>query len=122
MPTKKSLTIVLTGATRGLGRAMVTRFIELGHTVVACGRNATEVANLQKQFGKPHDFAVVDVSTDTSVATWAKRIISEHGAPDLLLNNAAVVNRNAPLWEVPAEEFDNVTAVNINGVAKGKVA
>ncbi len=38
------------------------------------------------------------------------------GAPDLLLNNAAIINRNAPLWKVPAREFSDVIDVNIKGV------
>src|SRR5207245_5026489 len=39
------------------------------------------------------------------------------GPSDLLLNNAALINRNAPLWEVSAEDFDAVIDVNIKGVA-----
>lgn len=117
MADTQPLTIVLTGATRGLGRAMTDRFVELGHTVLGCGRSTNEVASLRKFYGKPHDFEVVDVTSDESVAAWAKRLIAEYGAPQLLLNNAAVVNRNAPLWEIPAKEFALVTAVNINGVA-----
>jgi len=38
-------------------------------------------------------------------------------APDLLLNNAALINRNAPLWKVSAQEFSDVIDVNIKGVA-----
>ena len=43
--------------------------------------------------------------------------LREVGAPDLLLNNAAVINDPAPLWEVSAEEFGQVVDVNIKGVA-----
>ena len=120
MPAKnsqKNKVVVITGATRGLGQAMAARFVEAGHTVLACGRNAADIERLQNEFGPAHDFAVVDVVSDTAVSVWAKRIIAKFGAPDLLLNNAAIVNKNAPLWEVSAEEFDRVTAVNINGVA-----
>jgi NAD(P)-dependent dehydrogenase (short-subunit alcohol dehydrogenase family) len=53
------------------------------------------------------------VASDASVRGWAGRL----SAPDLLLNNAALINRNAPLWKVPAEEFDAVIDVNIKGVA-----
>jgi len=42
--------------------------------------------------------------------------LAAHGAPDLLLNNAALINRNAPLWKVPAGEFSDVIDVNIKGV------
>jgi NAD(P)-dependent dehydrogenase (short-subunit alcohol dehydrogenase family) len=102
--------IVLTGATRGLGRSMVERFAELGHTVLGCGRSAAEIANLRKRFAKPHDFSIVDVSRDEQVEDWARRLVNEYGPPDLLLNNAALVNRNAPLWDVPPDEFQRVVS------------
>src|SRR5262249_45060700 len=95
---------------------MVERFIEAGHTVFGCGRSAAEVANLRKKFAKPNDFAILDVSRNEQVEDWAKRLLAEHGPPDLLLNNAAVINRNAALWEVPADDFGGVVEVNIVGV------
>jgi NAD(P)-dependent dehydrogenase (short-subunit alcohol dehydrogenase family) len=107
--------IVITGATRGLGQALAERFLDLGHTVLACGRSAETVLHLAQAFGPPHDFAVVDVAHDDQVDRWANRLIATHGAPDLLLNNAALINRNARLWEVPAKEFDAVVDVNIKG-------
>jgi NAD(P)-dependent dehydrogenase (short-subunit alcohol dehydrogenase family) len=109
--------ILITGVSRGLGRAMAEEFIRLGHTVMGCGRSEKEIAQLQKQFPTPNDFAVMDVSSDEQVAAWAKRILQSHAAPDLLLNNAALINRNAPLWQIPAQEFSDVIDVNIKGVA-----
>jgi NAD(P)-dependent dehydrogenase (short-subunit alcohol dehydrogenase family) len=108
--------ILITGVSRGLGRAMAEEFIRLGHTVIGCGRSEKAVAELKKQFPAPHDFASVDVSSDEQVASWAKRVLASHAAPDLLLNNAALINRNAPLWEVSAKEFSDVIDVNIKGV------
>jgi NAD(P)-dependent dehydrogenase (short-subunit alcohol dehydrogenase family) len=108
--------ILITGVSRGLGRAMSEEFIRLGHTVMGCGRSETAIAGLKKQFASPNDFAAVDVASDEQVAAWAKRILQSHGAPDLLLNNAALINGNAPLWEVPAKEFSEVIDVNIKGV------
>lgn len=108
--------ILITGVTRGLGRALAEEFIRLGHVVLGCGRSETEIAALQKQFPAPNNFAVVNVADDAQVAAWAKQILSSHIAPDLLLNNAALINRNAPLWQVPAREFSDVIDVNIKGV------
>ncbi len=110
-------TIVITGVSRGLGRAMTEEFIRLGHIVVGCGRSKQAIAALEKQFPPPHDFTAVDVSSDDDVAAWARRVLKSHGPPDLLLNNAALIARNAPLWEVPAKEFSDVIDVNIKGVA-----
>lgn len=109
--------VVITGATRGLGRAMVDEFARLGHVVIGCGRNARDVAALNAALGAPHRFAVVDVTDEAQVRAWAGDVIEHCGVPDLLINNAAIVNRNAPLWTISAEEFDAVIDVNIKGVA-----
>ncbi|HEV2327223.1 MAG TPA: SDR family oxidoreductase [Verrucomicrobiae bacterium] len=110
-------TILITGVSRGLGRAMTAEFIRLGHTVIGCGRSDEAMAELKKEFPTPNDFKPVDVSSDIQVAAWAGRILKSHGPPDLLINNAALIARNAPLWQVPAKEFSDVIDVNIKGVA-----
>jgi NAD(P)-dependent dehydrogenase (short-subunit alcohol dehydrogenase family) len=74
------------------------------------------VEKLQKELGAPHQFRVVDVANESDVQAWANEVLPA-GAPDLLVNNAAVINPNAPLWEVSAEQFDRVIDVNIKGVA-----
>lgn len=114
---KNGKVIVITGVTRGLGRALADRFREAGHTVIGCGRSREAVTRLQEEFGEPHAFAAVDVARDGEVAAWAREVLRAHGAPDLLVNNAAVMNRPAPLWEVPVEEFDLLVDVNVKGVA-----
>ena len=112
MATKR---IVITGVSRGLGRAMVEGFIARGHTVFGCARSAEAMADLRRHHGPPHGFEVVDVDRDGEVRAWAQKVLSS-GAPDLLVNNAALINRNAPLWKVPADEFSQVIDVNIKGV------
>lgn len=109
--------ILLTGVTRGLGRALAERFIEQGHTVIGCGRSAESIRQLQQRYPKPHDFAAVDVAVDGQVRAWAERVLLDVGVPDLLINNAALMNRPAPLWKLTAPEFDPIIDVNIKGVA-----
>ena len=109
--------IVITGATRGLGRAMVGEFIRLGHTVLGCGRSGKEIDRLRKMHGAPHDFYPVDVASDTAMKSWASLCLTSHGVPDLVLNNAGVINANARLWEIEAREFDEVMNTNLRGVA-----
>ena len=109
--------VVITGTTRGLGKAMAVEFIRAGHTVIGCGRSERDVERLREKFDKPHDFYVVDVSSDEEVQSWASLILTHYGPPDLLINNAGVINRNAPLWDVPVREFNAVVDINIKGVA-----
>src|ERR1044071_1238917 len=109
--------ILITGVTRGLGRAMAEEFIRLGHTVAGCGRSKSAIAELSRKFPAPHCFTALNVASDTEVSAWAKAVLKDQGAPDLLLNNAAIINQNARLWQVTAPEFGEVIDVNIKGVA-----
>ena len=109
--------ILITGVSRGLGRAMTEEFIRLGHRVIGCGRSVENIAELNQRYGPDNRFDQLDVTDDSAVQAWAERCLQDIGAPDLLLNNAAIVNRNAPVWAVPASEFSAVIDVNIKGVA-----
>ncbi|KEK24018.1 SDR family oxidoreductase [Bacillus gaemokensis] len=108
--------VVITGVTQGLGRAMVDRFHELGWTVAGCGRSQNKIKQLEDQFHALHDFQVIDVSDHKAVDNWARDILQKYGPPNLLINNASLVNKNAPLWAISAEEFTNIMNVNVNGV------
>lgn len=112
-----SRVIVITGVTRGLGRALVPLFVKAGHTVVGCGRSQKHIDELAKLFPAPHRFTAIDVTDNSAVHLWAAETLRAVGPPDLLLNNAALMNTPAPLWEVPADEFDRLIAVNVCGVA-----
>jgi NAD(P)-dependent dehydrogenase (short-subunit alcohol dehydrogenase family) len=109
--------ILITGVTRGLGRAMAELFIEKGHKVVGCGRTERSLKALSSGQGGPPEVYAVDVASDTAVKSWASVVLAKHGPPDLLINNAGVINRNARLWELDAREFDEVMHVNVRGVA-----
>jgi NAD(P)-dependent dehydrogenase (short-subunit alcohol dehydrogenase family) len=109
--------IVLTGCTRGLGRALTARFVAAGHTVIGCGRSPSQIDELRRAYPLPHHFTPLDVVDAAAVQLWGETILAEYGPPQLLINNAAVINRPARLWEIPADEFDSVIDVNIKGVA-----
>lgn len=113
----KHRSIVITGVSRGLGRALVEAFIADGHRVAGCARNQQAMDELSRTYGAPHDLAVCDVANNAAVAAWATGLLERFGPPDLLINNAAMINANAPLWQVPAEEFDRVIDMNLKGVA-----
>lgn len=109
--------IVITGISRGLGQAMTEGFIQAGNTVLGCARSQTTVEKLQQKFGSLHNFTVVDVAEEAQVQAWAKRLLTDYGTPDLLINNAAIINDLAPFWQIPSEEFSRLIDINIKGVA-----
>ncbi|MFS8118233.1 MAG: SDR family oxidoreductase, partial [Microcoleus sp.] len=92
--------IVITGVSRGLGLAMTEKFIELGHTVLGCARSSEAVEKLKQRYSAPHHFTCLDVANDEQVKAWATEILIHYSPPDLLINNAAITNYSAPLWNV----------------------
>jgi NADP-dependent 3-hydroxy acid dehydrogenase YdfG len=64
--------VVLTGVSRGLGRAVATHFARVGATVCGCARSSDDVNSLQAELGTGHFVSCVDVSSDGAVAEWAK--------------------------------------------------
>lgn len=108
--------VMITGCTRGLGLAMARSFAARGWRVSGCGTKADAVERLGSELGAGHLIRTCDVTSPEGVTALAREIISTAGAPDLLLNNAAVINRNAPLWEVSPEDFSRVLDVNLKGI------
>ena len=108
--------ILITGVTRGIGRAMTRRFARLGHGIDGCGRNQDHLDSLAEELGEGHHFVAVDVADAGQVDSWARQVLAAGRVPDLILNNAALINRRAPLWEVPADEFSALMDVNLKGV------
>lgn len=112
-----SKTVVITGCTRGLGRAMVPLFVEAGWKVAGCGRDARRLADMGQVHPAPHWFTRCDVAVEEEVEGFCAGVLERFGAPDLVLNNAAIINPNAPLWETSAEEFSRIIDINIKGPA-----
>lgn len=108
--------IIITGATRGLGRALSDKYVEMGHTVIGCGRNAEIIKKMSAKYPTNTDFQALDVSDYESVIFWANRIIKSFGSPDFLLNNAGIMNDNRNLWEVSKRNFSEVVDTNIKGI------
>jgi NAD(P)-dependent dehydrogenase (short-subunit alcohol dehydrogenase family) len=109
-------TIVITGCSKGLGRALLDEFINAGHTVAGCSRSSEQMMELTERYGAQHFFKVVDVSDEGQVKAWSEELIAHMGVPDLVINNAAMINAPAALWEVPINEFQQLVNINIVGV------
>lgn len=108
--------IVITGCSKGLGRALLNEFIKAGHTVAGCSRSPEQMASLKVRHDAQHHFKAVDVSVESEVKVWSEELIAYIGVPDLVINNAAMINTPVALWKVPIDEFQQLVNVNIVGV------
>lgn len=107
--------VVITGATKGIGGALVGEFARCGWKVAGCGRSAKQVQELQNQYGAEHLFSVVDIKDDAAVAKWAEEVKEKLGAPFILMNNAGMINEPKVLWKVSSDEFADVMDTNVIG-------
>lgn len=111
--------VVITGVSRGLGRAMAIGFAARGWTLSGCGTDAAALRSVGNELGPDHHVQACDVTDPAAMEAFAAAVTERFGAPDLLLNNAATIHPNKPLWEVSADEFARVIDVNLKGVHLG---
>jgi 3-oxoacyl-[acyl-carrier protein] reductase len=108
---------VVTGAGRGIGRAIALEFAAAGADVVCVSRtaeNARKIAGDVRALGrKAWDFAV-DVADASAVAAAAEKILAECGRVDVLVNNAGVT-RDGLLMRMSEADWDSVLNTNLRG-------
>ena len=112
--TLEGRTAVVTGAAQGLGEAIAQALHGCGASVVAGDLNGEGAERVASSLGGRARAAEVDVRSRESLVS----LLDEAGRVDILVNNAArTVSR--PIWEIEAEEWDDVLAVNLRGVFFG---
>ena len=86
--------IVITGASRGLGRALALRLSHLGATLILVARHESELTALkrriEKQAGKSPLVVACDITDEQGVVDLAEKVAGAHGRVDVLVNNAGV--------------------------------
>jgi len=112
---------VVTGAGRGLGRAISARLAEAGATVVCADIDdvtAAETASIIDRAGHRASAARLDVTRRTDVEALVARVVADHGQLDVMVNNAAIIVDGLVL-DTSEEDLDRVHAVNFKGVFFG---
>ncbi|GED70288.1 3-oxoacyl-[acyl-carrier-protein] reductase FabG [Brevibacillus reuszeri] len=112
-------TALVTGASRGIGRAIALKLAEAGANVVVnyAGSEAaaSETVALIKEMGRDAIMVRANVSSTEDVNEMFKAALDHFGALDILVNNAGITRDNL-LMRMKEEEWDDVIATNLKGV------
>jgi NAD(P)-dependent dehydrogenase (short-subunit alcohol dehydrogenase family) len=109
---------VVTGASRGIGRAAALALVAAGYDVVATGRNADTLAETASRCTEPARCTpfVADVTDEAAVAALFDFVASRFGRIDVLFNNAGIFTRGAPIDELTVAEWRAAVDTNLTGV------
>jgi len=110
---------VVTGAGRGIGEGIAKVLAEYGATVITAARRTEEIQRVADEIVAANGGALAvttDVTRDESVEALAKRAIEEFGRLDMWVNNAGGSPIQAPLVDLPREEWDATIALNLTAV------
>jgi len=108
---------VVTGAGRGIGRAIALKFANAGADVICISRtaeNSEKVANEIRALGRKAWAFAVDVADSNAVTTAAEKILADCGKVDILINNAGVT-RDGLLMRMSDSDWDAVLDTNLKG-------
>ena len=109
--------VLITGAGRGIGRALALGFANEGATTLLCSRTRSEVdavaAEIRAAGGRAWARAC-DASSSAQVAAFVAEAVKEHGLIDVLINNAGILGPRAPLAEISDVEWKAVLAANLD--------
>jgi 3-oxoacyl-[acyl-carrier protein] reductase len=108
---------VVTGAGRGIGRAIALKLAEAGADVVCVSRtaeNSEKVANEVRALGRKAWAFAVDVADTKAVSAAGEKILTEAGRVDILVNNAGIT-RDGLLMRMSEEDWDLVINTNLRG-------
>lgn len=110
---------IVTGAGRGIGRAIALRLAQSGAHVVIADVNLTiaeRVAEEVRSLGRQALPVRVDVSSAEEAGAMVQKTLSTLGRADILVNNAGIGGRTAAIQEVTDQDWDSVMDVNLKGV------
>jgi short-subunit dehydrogenase len=107
--------VLLTGATSGIGYELTKLLTEKGHKVVATGRDKQKLLELKQQTGC--HVLIADLSQTDQTIELFNQAIEHLGQLDVLINNAGMNSRKCPVDEFTVEEFDHQYAVNLRAPA-----
>lgn len=110
---------IVTGAARGIGRATAQALADAGHAVAIADRDAdaAERAAAEMRAAGYDALAVqVDVASRPSVEAMAGSVLAKYGRIDVLVNNAGIAGRAAPLQDLNDQDWDDMMAIDLKSI------
>jgi 3-oxoacyl-[acyl-carrier protein] reductase len=111
----KNRTAIVTGAARGIGLATAQKLLASGAAVALWDVDAAALDKAVALLKHPGaaSTAVVDVTSETSIAAAVDALVRDAGKVDILVNNAGITGGNAPLWQLEPAVWRDVIEVNL---------
>jgi 3-oxoacyl-[acyl-carrier protein] reductase len=107
---------VITGAGRGIGRAIAVRLAQMGAAVILVGRDASFLEAIRTEIaggGGAARAMPCDLRNPEAVEVLGNQVRSEYGRCDILVNNAGIGNQGRPLYEMAVDDWDGLMATNL---------
>jgi 3-oxoacyl-[acyl-carrier protein] reductase len=114
----KDKVAVITGGGRGIGKAIAMHYAREGAKLALCARTGTELDQTVKELRALNSEAegwICDVSLEAPVKEFIANTQQKFGRIDVLVNNAGVMTRPAPITEIEVRKWDYTIAVNLRG-------
>ena len=111
--------ILVTGASRGIGRTLATTYVENGAQVTGCATSEDLLSELQdecRDLPGEFEFVVADLTQDEDVIDLVETGVKRFGNIDVLVNNAGILGQRDEIADYPDEIWDRVIDVNLNAV------
>lgn len=115
---REGLTVVVTGASSGIGKGVAKQLASEGANVVLAARRTTEIEKLAEECG-PHATAVTaDITKEEDIARLLETAVSAHGKVDVWINNAGT-GTYGPFTDTPLKDLNRTVEVNFLGTLYG---
>lgn len=110
----KDAVIIVTGASRGIGKAMALRFSSRGANIVLAARNRPAMEAFSGQLSSPYLIVKTDVCLENSVRNLVKKTFTRFGRIDALINNAGFIDPY-DIIATPLEVWEQTLRTNLTG-------
>lgn len=110
---------LVTGSSRGIGRAVARAYAQEGAKVFLCARSEAELARAAEDIraaGGEAAFAAIDLARDGAGQRLVREVEHRYGALDVLVNNAGILGPRAPIAAYPIDAWEEVIHINVNSV------